>query len=195
MARERPRPLRALPWLLLGGAAAGSSLWWFGRDPERTPPDEPGLILAPADGRVLAVEPADPPVWLQGPAWRVAIFLRPWDVHVQRAPVNGRVAFSQAQAGGHGPAFAQKAAGNHGHWLGLDAGWGKVLLLRAAGVLARRVTTRVAVGQEVGAGERIGRILLGSRAELYLPAAARPLARPGDVVRAGESVVARRPEG
>lgn len=193
MARESRRPSRALAWLLLGGAAAGVSLW-FNRDPDRTPPNGPGLILAPADGRVLAVEASEPPLWLPGPAWRIAIFLGPWDVHVQRAPVKGQVEFSQLQAGGHRLAFARQAAHNHGHWLGLNAGWGSVLLLRSAGVVARRVTTRVALGQEVDAGERIGRILLGSRAELYLPAAVRPLVRPGDLVRAGENVIARRPE-
>jgi phosphatidylserine decarboxylase len=192
MAREPHRLPRALPWLLLGGAAAGVSLW-FNRDPDRTPPDGPGLILAPADGRVLAVEAADPPFWFPGPAWRIAIFLGPWDVHVQRAPVKGRVVFSQTQSGGHRPAFARQAAHNHGHWLGVNAEWGNVLLLRSAGVVARRVTTRVTVGQEVDAGERIGRILLGSRAELYLPAAGRPLVREGDHVCAGESVVARWP--
>jgi phosphatidylserine decarboxylase len=193
MAHESSRLSRALPWFLLGGAAAGASLW-FSRDPERTPPDGTGLILAPADGRVLSVEPVDPPFLLPGPAWRIVIFLRPWDVHVQRAPVKGRVDYSRARAGGHWPAFARQAGRNHGHWLGINAGWGSVLLLRSAGIVARRITTRVIVGQELDAGERIGRILLGSRAELYLPTAARPLIRPGDFVRAGESVVARRPE-
>lgn len=193
MAREPSRLSQALPWFLLGGAAAGASLW-FNRDPQRTPPDGPGLILAPADGQVLAVEPTDPPFLLSGAAWHIVIFLRPWDVHVQRAPVKGRVDFSRPQAGGHRPAFAQQAALNQGHWLGIDAGWGSVLLLRSAGIVARRITTRVTVGQEVDAGERIGRILLGSRAELFLPAAVQPLVSPGVLVRAGESVVARRPE-
>jgi phosphatidylserine decarboxylase len=109
--------------------------------------------------------------------------------------VTGRVAYFLEQQGGRGPAFGQQAGSNYGHWLGLDAGWGKVLVLRAAGLIARRVTTRVHPGQEVRAGERIGRILLGSRAELYLPAPAKPWVAPGEVVRAGESVVARCPEG
>lgn len=194
MAREGE--LLAVTWrlFLMAGAAAGISLLWFRRDPERNSPDTPSVILSPADGIVQVVEFCYPPVWLPGPAWRIAIFLRLWDVHVQRAPVTGKVLFYQVQRGSYKPAIGQQARHNYGHWLGFGAGWGKVLVLRTAGLVARRVTTRVHMGQMVYAGERIGRILLGSRAEIYLPAGTHPLVAPGDVVRAGESVVACRLE-
>jgi phosphatidylserine decarboxylase len=148
------------------------------------------VLLAPADGRVLLVEPAEAPCWDLGPAWRVAIFLSLWDVHVQRAPAAGRVAFSQPQAGGYRPAMQDGAAGNAGHWLGVETAYGPLLVLRTAGLAARRVTTSVSLGQDLRAGQRIGRILLGSRTEVYLPRSARVLVRPGQHVRAGESVLA-----
>jgi phosphatidylserine decarboxylase len=170
--------------------ALAGVLAWFLRDPERRTPADPRAILAPADGRVLLVERAAAPAFVVGPAWRVVIFLSLWDVHVQRAPAAGRVGLSERQAGGFAPAFATSAAHNRGHRLGLVTTRGQVLVLRTAGLLARRVTTTVALGQQVQAGERIGRILLGSRAELFLPLSAAVRVRPGDRARAGETVIA-----
>jgi phosphatidylserine decarboxylase len=179
---------------LLGSAIIGlvlvGGLAWFLRDPERQPPVDPRAILAPADGRVLVVEPATAPAYVAGPAWRIVTFLSLWDVHVQRAPDAGRVGLSERQVGGFAPAFAAEAANNDGHQLGLETACGRVLVLRIAGLMARRVTTTVALGQQLQAGERIGRILLGSRVELFVPASAVPGVRPGDRVRAGETVLA-----
>jgi len=174
-------------------AAVGlAGLAYFMRDPERQPPDDPRVMLAPADGRVLLVETASAPApeFLAGPAWRIVIFLSLWDVHVQRAPAAGRVALSERQAGGFAPAFEARAAHNAGHRLGLETPGGPVLVLRTTGVLARRVTTTVALGQQVRAGERIGRILLGSRAEVFVRSSAAVRVRRGDHVRAGETVLA-----
>lgn len=179
---------------LLGSAALGLSLAgglaWFLRDPARRPPAGPRAILAPADGRVLVVERAVAPAFVAGPAWRIVTFLSIWDVHVQRAPDAGRVRLSERQAGGFALAFAAKAANNYGHQLGLETERGRVLVLRTAGLLARRVTTTVALGQQLKAGDRIGRILLGSRVELFVPANVVVRVRPGDRVRAGETVLA-----
>ncbi len=189
------------PALLAAGLAAlallGLGLAWFARDPARSAPPQPGLaalVLAPADGRVLLVEQAEAPCWMEGPAWRIAIFLSLWDVHVQRAPAAGRVAFCERQAGGYRPAMQAEAAANAGHWLGLETPHGRLLVLRTAGLAARRVTTTVSLGQELAAGQRIGRILLGSRTEVYLPLSARPGVQPGQHVRAGETPLARYPE-
>ena len=161
---------------LAAGVTAGlalAGLAYFLRDPERCPPDDPRAILAPADGRVLVVEAAPAPAFVPASAWRVVIFLSLWDVHVQRAPSAGVVALSERQAGGFAPAFEPRAAHNAGHRLGLDTARGPVLVVRTSGLLARRVTTRVGLGQPLRAGQRIGRILLGSRAEVYLFPAAR----------------------
>jgi phosphatidylserine decarboxylase len=196
-ARSHPLLLSNKAVALGVGAAslAALGLAYFLRDPERRPPNDPRAILAPADGQVLLVETAAAPAFLAGPAWRIVIFLSLWDVHVQRAPAAGRVALSQRQAGGFAPAFAAQAAHNAGHQLGLETAHGRVLVVRTSGLLARRVTTTVALGQHLRAGERIGRILLGSRAEVFVPVAAAVCVRPGQPVRAGETVLAAWDEG
>ena len=179
--------------LALGTAAAAlavAGLAYFMRDPERQPPDDPRAILAPADGRVLLVETAAAPALVAGPAWRIVIFLSLWDVHVQRAPCAGRVALSERQAGGFAPAYAARAAHNAGHRLGLETAGGPVLVVRTSGLVARRVTTTVSVGQPLRAGQRIGRILMGSRAEVFIGAGAAVRVQPGEQVRAGETVLA-----
>lgn len=184
----------AVRWLALALGAAAATWLVFARDPQRTTPAGPGLLVAPADGRVLTVEPVEaaPPLagW-QGPGWRMVIFLSLWDVHVQRAPEGGLVTLSMPQAGDYAPAMTQAAAGNAGHWLGLATPMGQVLVLRAAGLLVRRVTTRVQPGDSVARGQRIGRIWLGSRCEVYLPQACIPAVRVNQRVRAGESIIAR----
>jgi len=183
-------PNKALALAAALAALSLAGLAYFLRDPERRPPDDPRAILAPADGRVLLVEAAPAPAFVAGPAWRIVIFLSLWDVHVQRAPAAGQVALSERQPGGFAPAYAPRAAHNAGHRLGLETAHGPVLVIRTSGLLARRVTTRVALGQTLRAGQRIGRILLGSRAELFIGAGAAVRVRPGEQVRAGETVLA-----
>jgi phosphatidylserine decarboxylase len=179
--------------IVVGVAALGLALTWSRRDPERIASTGAESILAPADGRVLLVDLVEAPRWLSGPVWRIVIFLALWDVHVQRAPIGGRLAFQERQPGGFAPAFTTSAVGNYGEWLGFTGDQGPALLLRTTGLFARRITTRVSIDQPVARGQRIGSIFLGSRAELYLPSNATPQVSPGAVVRAGESIVARWP--
>lgn len=177
--------------IALGALAGGWA--WFARDPERKPPGEPGLIVAPADGRVLLVEQVADTSSGSGGTWRIAIFLRLWDVHVQRAPEAGLVSESVRQTGGYAPAMTDAAAHNAGHWLGLSTRHGQIRVLRTAGLVARRVTTHVEPGDRVRRGQRIGRIWLGSRAEVYLPRHLQPTVSQGQRVIAGETVIARAP--
>jgi phosphatidylserine decarboxylase len=164
--------------LLAAAGLLAAGILWFARDPRRVPPAGSGQIVSPADGRVLAVEPvrSAAPRGERGPegAWRIVIFLSLWDVHVQRAPDAGRVMLSERQTGGHAPAMQPGAARNAGHWLGLETAAGPLLILRTAGLLVRRVTTAVTLGQTVARGQRIGRILLGSRTEIFLPLSLEP---------------------
>jgi phosphatidylserine decarboxylase len=177
--------------VIVGVAGLGLALTWSRRDPERCSNAGAESILAPADGRVLLVDRVEAPRWLAGPVWRVVIFLALWDVHVQRAPIGGRVAFHERQPGGFAPAFATSARDNSGEWLGFTGDHGPALLLRTTGLLARRITTNVSIDQTVARGQRIGSIFLGSRAELYLPDYTTMLIGPGAIVRAGETIVAR----
>ena len=175
-------------WLAIGlgvGAAVAAGVAWFYRDPERQAPERPDLCLAPADGQVVEVTEA-------GGRSEIAIFLSLWDVHVQRSPVAGTVVASRRVPGPRWPAMFHQAAANGGHELEIESEHGRVGVRRLAGLMAGRVTTRVSVGDRLAAGQRIGRIHLGSRAVLQLPAGFRVLVRPGDRVRAGETPVAGR---
>jgi phosphatidylserine decarboxylase len=184
-------PRRAgLSWLAIGSAAATAGWFWLRRDPLRLPPDEVNAILAPADGKVLLIEHGSSPGWVEEPAWRIAIYLSLMDVHVQRAPDAGYVGLSENRHGSYHPAYKPQATANAGHALGLENQHGRILVIRSAGIIARRVITTVHEGDIVVTGQRIGRILLGSRAEVYLPGTVEVCVQPGDTVRAGETILA-----
>lgn len=189
MAWTNRLPRRA--GLALGLAAAAAGWLWLQRDPLRCSPDDPDAILSPADGKILLVEHGSSPGWVDEPAWRIVIFLSLLNVHVQRAPAAGRVGLSENRRGGYHPAFVPQASANASHTLGLENPRGRILVVRSAGIIARRVITNVHVGDELSAGQRIGRILLGSRTEVYLPGLAIVCARTGDNVRGGETILAR----
>ena len=172
------------PLLLLGGF----SLWFF-RDPERSIPQGPGLVVSPADGKVVAVVP-DP----EGPA--VAIFLNVFDVHVNRAPIAGRVESVTYRRGRFLAAFDERAGDlNEQNELVLDGPAGRVRVRQIAGLIARRIVCRVTEGRTLGPGERVGIIRFGSRVDLDLPKGTAPTVLVGDRVVAGETVVARRDQG
>jgi phosphatidylserine decarboxylase len=167
-------------------------LLFFLRDPERRPVGKPDWYLAPADGRVVAVRRMSQPIFLAGPSLQVSIFLGVLDVHVNRAPMAGRVAFVRHEAGRFLQAFREEASqANEHNWIGIEAGTRRSLTKQVAGILARRIECWVQPGEALLAGDRIGMIKFGSRVELYLPEPATPEVRPGDRVRAGVTVVAR----
>ncbi len=170
----------------LGALAA--FLAFFFRDPERTPPPVPGGILAPADGRVTEVrDQVDDP--FVGAARQVVIFLSPLDVHVNRASIGGRVARVEYTPGGFRPAYHSDADGNERVSIAVEGEVGRVVMRQVAGVLARRIVCRVREGDRLEAGARFGMIKFGSRMDVVMPARASVMVRPGDRVRAGESVI------
>lgn len=189
MAWANRLPRRA--GLVLGFAAAAAGCLWLQRDPHRCSPDDPDAILSPADGKILTIEHGSSPGWVDSPAWRIVIYLSLLDVHVQRAPAGGRIELSESHCGGYRPAFMPQATANASHALGLENPHGRILVVRSAGIIARRVITNVQVGDELSAGQRIGRILLGSRTEVYLPGTVIVCARTGDRVAGGETILAR----
>lgn len=156
---------------------------WFFRDPERSPgPD----VTSPADGKVLSV-------YADEDQTRLVIFMTPWSVHVNRSPLDGRVARLEHKAGGHLPAFKKESERNERVELDLATRDGTARLRLIAGTIARRIHPYVRAGVEVKKGERIGLIAFGSRCDLTLPGSRfRPAVGPGDWVRAGETTVARR---
>jgi phosphatidylserine decarboxylase len=178
-------------WPRLAGLAVLVALFmaFFFRDPERTAPQVTGAILAPADGKVVAVRPQvdDPFV---GAGQRVSIFLSPLDVHVNRAPVAGLVVEVTYRRGRFRPAFeAEASEANEQTRIAIQGESVRVVVAQIAGVLARRVVCRVAAGDKLAAGERFGLIKFGSRTDVTMPRAVRLTVRPGDRVRAGETVL------
>lgn len=160
----------------------------FFRDPARRADLTAESIVAPADGRVVEIrsEPG-----LAG-SNTLSIFLSLFDVHVNRSPVSGRIVEVRSRRGKYRPAFSPRAvAENHQTEMDIATDRGPVRLRQIAGVVARRVVCWKRRGEPVARGERVGLIRFGSRVEVVLPAAARICVRPGDRVRAGETVVGR----
>ncbi len=176
-----PHPLAA--WAVLGVAAAVAGfLAWFFRDPERRP--GPGIVSA-ADGRVRSVE-------REGDRWRVSVFMNVTDVHVNRLPLDARVASVGDAGAGFRPAYRAEADRNVQRHYVLETPLGPVEVVQMTGILARRLVSFVRAGWAGRKGDRFGMIVLGSRVDVLLPGArATPAVRVGDRVRAGETTIAR----
>ena len=160
----------------------------FFRDPDRIAPVVPGVVLAPADGRVMRVVEVDDP-WV-GRAVRVSIFLSPLDVHVNRAPVAGSVEGVQHVAGRFLAAYRDEASElNERCTLALQGEAARVGVKQIAGMLARRIVCRARQGDTLRAGERYGLIRFGSRTDLVVPQGTELRVRVGDRVRGGETIM------
>jgi phosphatidylserine decarboxylase len=176
-----------------GFTALGAFFAYFFRDPERQVPNEPGLVVSPADGRIVIAGDADPR-WSPPGAWKqITIFLSPLDVHMNRTPVAGRVSRVEYRAGTFLPAYKVEAGQNELNEIWIDHHGEPVVVRQIVGVLARRIVCRVVEGQELERGERIGLMKFGSRMDVFLPARAELLVRTGEQVVAGETVLARLP--
>jgi phosphatidylserine decarboxylase len=172
----------ALPFAAAAAAAAG-----FFRDPDRAVPVVLNGVLAPADGRVISVEDAVDP--FVGPAVRVAIFLSPLDVHVNRAPIAGVVTDIVYTPGRFVAAYDPAAEANERCAVRLQGEHARVTTVQIAGVLARRIVCRVGPGDKLAAGERFGMIRFGSRTDCYMPRGTEPTVRVGEHVRGGQTVI------
>jgi phosphatidylserine decarboxylase len=173
----------------LGLAALAAFMAFFFRDPERAVPTTPRAILAPADGKVMAVGPVahDPFV---GPAQAVSIFLSPLDVHVNRSPLAGLVVGVEYRPGAKLAAYrAEASERNERTSISIQGDGARVVVRQIAGVLARRIVCRVQPGDRLASGQRFGLIKFGSRTDLIVPAAARLQVKIGDRVRGGETVM------
>ncbi len=181
-------------WLTwLGGLFILFCLYFF-RDPERIAPDRP-VVIAPADGHIVSVQMAVPPVELDlgdVPRWRVAIFLSVLDVHVNRSPVAGTVTRIAYRHGKFLSANLDKAStDNERNALAILMPDGRDLaVVQIAGLIARRILCDVREGEMVTAGGRFGIIRFGSRTDVYLPHGVTPLVAVGQTMIGGETVVA-----
>jgi phosphatidylserine decarboxylase len=183
-------------WLFWLGVAFVLFCLYFFRDPERVPPGQDDVLLAPADGHVVSVAVAVPPAELAlgaGVRWRVAIFLSVLDVHVNRMPADGTVTRIAYRHGRFLNASLDKASDeNERNALAIRLTDGReIAVVQIAGLIARRIRCDVREGDAVRAGARFGIIRFGSRTDLYLPEGVRPLVAEGQTMIGGETVIAR----
>jgi phosphatidylserine decarboxylase len=181
----------ALRWHWVGGILIflGFFVMYFFRNPNRTIPTAPGLVVSPADGHVLEVVEE----LLDGTMGRrITIFLAIWDVHVQRSPVTGRVADVVYRPGRFYAAMRQAASReNEQNIIYIHATGGRIVFKQIAGAIARRVICWKTEGQEVARGELMGLIRFGSRVDVWLPLESQVLVKRGQKVKGGESVLAQ----
>ena len=209
----RSQTLLEARWILLILAAIGVAVWFvsawlsliflalslftiaFFRDPNRPVPPGPNLIVAPADGRVRDIVELDEKEILKTKTRRVGIFLSIFDVHTNRAPIDGRIVYRQHHAGlcldARDPNCSEK---NEAMTWAFENPRGAIVVRQLTGAIARRIVAWANVGDELKKGQRFGMIRFGSRTELYLPLDAEVLVKTGDHVSGGSTVIARLPD-
>jgi phosphatidylserine decarboxylase len=208
----RAQTLFEARWILLILALATGALWsvsvWlsliflalflftiaFFRDPDRAVPANPNLIVAPADGRVSDIIELDENEVLKTKTRRVGIFLSIFDVHTNRAPIDGRIIYRRHHEGlcldARDPECPEK---NEAMTWAFENSRGRIVVRQLTGAIARRIVAWTGVGDELKKGERFGMIRFGSRTELYLPLDAEVLVKRGDHVFGGSTAIARLP--
>jgi len=176
----------SVPFLILA-----AFFFFFFRDPDRTTPGDPNIVVSPADARVMAVgafpgKGAPPGEW----QW-ISMFLSPMDVHVNRTPVGGTVTRVEYHPGRFLPAYKPEA-GELNEWteVWFDTPGGPVVVRQIVGILARRIVCRLTTGEKVVGGQRFGVMKFGSRIDMFVPRTAMILTNVGEKVVGGETVIA-----
>ena len=181
-----------LPWLLVLFFVLTIYVFWFFRDPARTSPVDPNAVLAAADGKVADIVEIDEPEVVHARQKRVGIFLSVFDVHTNRAPVEGKIIYKKAHAGLCLDArHADCTTKNRAMTWAFQNARGTFVVRQLTGMIARRIVGWSNVGDELKKGEHFGMIRFGSRTEVYLPLDAEVLVKVGDRVTGGTSVIAR----
>jgi phosphatidylserine decarboxylase len=173
------------------------ALWvaYFFRDPERTGERGAGIVVAPADGRLIMMTEVDEPAFVQGRAIRLSIFMNVFNVHVNRYPVDGMVRYVHYNKGKFINAAAEKSSlENEQMSVGIESGKYRILVRQIAGLIARRIVTYSKVGENVRQGDRMGIIRFGSRVDVFVPTDAHLLAKTGDLTTAGTTILAALPQ-
>ncbi|MBN1283511.1 MAG: phosphatidylserine decarboxylase family protein [Proteobacteria bacterium] len=185
--------MMSLAWVSAAMLAFAAFTAFFFRNPRRKAPEGEGLVIAPADGRVISVEKGAIAPHTGEPATKVSIFMSILDVHVNRFPIAGTVRRAVYSAGRFFVASMDKAS-EHNERNSLvveDAAGRRMVVVQIAGIVARRIVCYVREGDGLRAGDRFGLIRFGSRVDLYLPPEATVDLSPGARTRAGETVLGR----
>jgi phosphatidylserine decarboxylase len=194
---ETALPVQIMGWLVVATLSViGLLIVWFFRSPPRRIPTETGLVVAPADGKVVAIDELDHDEFVGGPAVQIGIFLSIFNVHINRAPVAGRVVGIRYRAGKYLNALRPESA-RENEQLAVrmqetTAPYRRYVVRQITGAIARRIVCWLKPGDELTRGEQFGMIKLGSRTELVLPRAEglRIRTKLGDKVKAGRSILA-----
>jgi phosphatidylserine decarboxylase len=183
-------PVAQITFLLTAATALLFTLYFF-RDPKRKTPDEKRIIVAPADGKILLVQKHTETVSGK-PSMLVSIFMSPFNVHVNRIPLGGKVTHLRYHSGQFLMAFDPRSVeSNEKMEIGISNGEIEVRFSQVSGFLARRIVCQLQKGESVTIGKRFGMIKFGSRVDLILPPSATVLVQPGQKTRAGETIIAR----
>ena len=177
--------------LVAGGVLVFLALFtfYFFRNPNRKIPMEPGVVVSPADGRVVVVKDE---ANAGRPGKRISIFLAIWNVHVNRSPAAGTITKLEYKPGKFLAAWAEKASlENEQNVFTLSSEYGEIVFKQIAGLVARRVVSWKKSGEMVGRGELVGLVRFGSRVDLWLPEGAEVVVKVGENVKGGSSIVAR----
>jgi phosphatidylserine decarboxylase len=180
----------------LAGLMVVIALWvgYFFRDPERTGARGDRLVVSPADGRIVMIADVEEPSFVGGRTMRISIFMNIFNVHVNRYPVSGTVAYLHYNQGKFLNAAHEKASlENEQMSVGLDTGRERVLVRQIAGLVARRIATYARLGERATQGERMGIIRFGSRVDVFVPPGATVRVAVGDRTLAGVTTVAELP--
>lgn len=181
--------LFGLWWVAVALILVAAFMAYFFRDPRRTIPTEPGIIVAPADGRVTLVRHGEPEI---GSDSLISIFLSPLDVHVNRAPVAGKISEIQYREGKFLMATDERARDlNEQNTLTIEGDQIRVKCTQIAGILARRIVCWKRAGDRVELGERFGMIKFSSRTDVVLPGSVEVVVRKGMRVRGGVTIIGR----
>ncbi len=177
--------------LLLTAASTLLFTLYFFRDPKRKTPDEKRVIVAPADGKILLVQKHAENASGK-PSMLVSIFMSPFNVHVNRVPLSGKVTHLRYRSGQFLMAFDPRSMeSNEKMEIGINNGEIEVRFSQISGFLARRIVCQLQKGESVTIGKRFGMIKFGSRVDIILPPSATVLVQPGQRTRAGETILAR----
>lgn len=165
---------------------------YFFRNPKRNIPVEEGLILAPADGKIMEINTVWEDQYLKSSAIQVRIFLSLFNVHINRVPLTGEVEWLSRSGSTYLPAYKKEAGStNVSNYVGIHCSNGKIMVVQITGLVARRLVCWLKPGDQVQSGERLGLIKFGSCTELYLPVSAEIIVQPGQKVRGGETIIGR----
>ena len=177
-------------WMVIAPFVITVFMFYFFRDPEREIPEGEGLFVSPADGKVIVIKDVFEKEHLKADVKEISIFMSPFNVHVNRAPCDGKIKSVQHNKGKFMAAYKDEASfKNENIEMTLETKYGGILVRQVAGYIARRAVCRVKPGDELKRGGRYGIIKFSSRLDVYLPKETEIKVKLGDKVKAGKTII------